>query len=39
MLSALKEIPMIGKKAETVDTTIAPSMKLTKLRFTGTAQY
>ena len=39
MLSALKEIPMIGKKAETVDTTITPSMKLTKLRFTGTTQY
>jgi predicted Zn-dependent protease len=39
MLSALKEIPMIGKKAETVDTTIAPPMKLTKLRFTGTTQY
>jgi len=39
MLSALKEIPMIGKKAETIDTTVTPSMKLTKLRFTGTTQY
>jgi predicted Zn-dependent protease len=39
MLSALREIPMIGKKAETVDTTITPAMKLKKLRFTGTTQY
>ena len=39
MLSALKEIPMIGKKAETIDTTITPPMKLTRLRFTGTTQY
>jgi len=39
MLSALKEISMIGKKAEIVDNTIAPAMKLAKLRFTGTTQY
>ena len=39
MLSALKEISMIGKKAEIVDTIIAPAMKLAKLRFTGMTQY
>jgi PmbA protein len=39
MLSALKEIPMIGKKSEIVDTTITPAMKLAKLRFTGATQY
>jgi predicted Zn-dependent protease len=39
MLSALKEISMIGNKAETVDTVITPAMKLAKLRFTGITQY
>jgi predicted Zn-dependent protease len=39
MLSALKEIPMIGKESEVVETTITPAMKLSKLRFTGTTQY
>jgi PmbA protein len=39
MLSALKEIPMIGKKSETVDPTITPAMKLERLRFTGATQY
>jgi len=39
MLSALKEIPMIGKESEVVDTIVTPAMKLTKLRFTGTTQY
>ena len=39
MLSALKDVPMIGKKAVTVDTTITPAMKLTRLRFTGITQY
>lgn len=39
MLSALKEIPMIGKKSETIDTTITPAVKLAKLRFTGATQY
>jgi len=34
MLSALKDIPMIGKKLEQVDDTTAPTMKLEKLRFT-----
>jgi predicted Zn-dependent protease len=39
MLSALKEISMIGKKSETIDTTTTPAMKLAKLRFTGATQY
>lgn len=39
MLSALGEIPMLGKKTETVDTTTIPAMKLARLRFTGTTQY
>lgn len=39
MLSALKVIPMIGKKLEIVEEVIAPAMKLEKLRFTGITQY
>jgi len=39
MLSALKEIPMIGKKLEMVDEVTAPAMKLRKLRFTGITEY
>jgi PmbA protein len=39
MLSALKEIPMIGRELEIVDDVTSPSMKLKKLRFTGTTQY
>ena len=39
MLSALKEIPMIGKKSETLQTTMTPALTLAKLRFTGTTQY
>jgi PmbA protein len=39
MLSALKDIPMIGKKLEQIDDTTAPAMKLEKLRFTGVTQY
>jgi PmbA protein len=39
MLSALKDIPMIGKKLEPIDDTTAPAMKLEKLRFTGVTQY
>jgi PmbA protein len=39
MLNALKEVPMIGKRSETVDTTVTPAMKLAKLRFSGATQY
>lgn len=39
MLSALKEIPMIGKKHEIVGEVTTPAMKLEKLRFTGVTQY
>jgi len=39
MLSALKDIQMIGKKLEQIDDTTAPAMKLKKLRFTGVTQY
>lgn len=39
MLSALKDIPIIGKKLEQIDDTTAPAMKLKKLRFTGVTQY
>ncbi len=39
MLSALKEIPAIGKEIEIVDDVTAPAMKLDKFRFTGITQY
>jgi predicted Zn-dependent protease len=39
MLSALKDIPMIGEKLVQIDTTTAPAMKLKKLRFTGVTEY
>lgn len=39
MLSALKDIPMIGEELEQIDDTTAPAMKLKKLRFTGVTQY
>jgi len=39
MLSALKDISMIGKKLVQVDNTTTPAMKLKKLRFTGVTQY
>jgi PmbA protein len=39
MLSALKEIPIIGQELEIVDDVTTPAMKLKKLRFTGTTQY
>ena len=39
MLSALKGIPMIGKKLEIVEEVTTPAMKLEKLRFTGITQY
>jgi len=39
MLSALKDILMIGKKLERIDDTTTPAIKLRKLRFTGTTEY
>jgi PmbA protein len=39
MLSALKDIHMIGKKLEPLGSTTTAAMKLKKLRFTGVTQY
>ena len=39
MLSALKEIPMIGKEIEIVEEVATPAMRLERLRFTGITQY
>jgi len=39
MLSAMKDIPMIGEELKQIDDTTAPAMKLQKLRFTGVTQY
>ncbi len=39
MLSALKDIPMIGKEAEMIEEVTTPAMKLEKLRFTGATKY
>ncbi|MCW3994186.1 MAG: TldD/PmbA family protein [Candidatus Bathyarchaeota archaeon] len=39
MLSALKNILMIGKKLEMVEATTVPSMKLQKLKFVGISAY
>ena len=39
MLSALKDVPMIGKELEQGETTTVPAIKLKKLRFTGVTQY
>ncbi len=39
MLSALKDLPLIGKELEQIDDTTAPAMKLRKLRFTGVTKY
>jgi predicted Zn-dependent protease len=39
MLSALRNIPMIGKELEMVEETTVPSMKLEKLRFVGVSAY
>ncbi|MEM3578990.1 MAG: TldD/PmbA family protein [Candidatus Bathyarchaeia archaeon] len=39
MLSALKEISMIGKELLTLDTTTVPMVKLKKLRFVGVSAY
>ncbi|MDI6691413.1 MAG: TldD/PmbA family protein [Candidatus Bathyarchaeota archaeon] len=39
MLSALKDIPLIGKELEMVEETTVPMMKLKKLRFVGISAY
>lgn len=39
MLSALKNIPMIGKEVEMVGITTVPSLKLEKLKFVGVSAY
>jgi predicted Zn-dependent protease len=39
MLSAFKDIPMIGKQVEMVRRTTVPMMKLKKLRFVGISAY
>jgi hypothetical protein len=39
MLSAFKEIPMIGKELETLETSTVPMVKLKKLRFVGVSAY
>jgi len=39
MLTALKDIPMIGKKIETFNMTSVPMLKLKKLRFVGISAY
>jgi len=39
MLSALKDIPLIGKKREILENVTTPAMKLNRLRFTGTTEY
>jgi len=39
MLSALKDIPLIGKDLQRTGDGTTPGMKLRKLRFTGTTQY
>ena len=39
MLSAFKDIPMIGKELEMVEETTVPMMKLEKLRFVGISAY
>ncbi|MGC8998474.1 MAG: TldD/PmbA family protein [Candidatus Bathyarchaeia archaeon] len=39
MLSALKEIPIIGKELKTLETSTVPMVKLKKLRFVGLSAY
>jgi len=39
MLSALRNIPLIGNQLEIVDAATVPSMKLEKLRFVGVSAY
>ncbi len=39
MLSALKEIPMIGRQLKTFSATTVPMVKLRKLRFVGVSAY
>lgn len=39
MFSALREIPLIGNKVETIRITTVPAMKLKKFRFVGISRY
>jgi predicted Zn-dependent protease len=39
MLSALTEVPMIGRELARIGETTAPAMKLKRLRFTGATKY
>lgn len=39
MLSALKDIPLVGKELHLISNTTVPAMKLRKLRFTGATEY
>ncbi|MDH4221700.1 MAG: metallopeptidase TldD-related protein, partial [Candidatus Bathyarchaeota archaeon] len=39
MLSALKDIPLVGKELQLISNTTVPAMKLRKLRFTGVTEY
>jgi predicted Zn-dependent protease len=39
MLSALKDIPLVGKELHVISNTTVPAMKLRKLRFTGVTEY
>jgi len=39
MLSALKDIKMVGKKREMINYTTVPALNLRKLRFTGVTEY
>lgn len=39
MLSALKNIPLIGREPQMIQTTTVPSMKLEKLKFVGVSAY
>jgi PmbA protein len=39
MLSAFKDIPLIGKRVETLRMTAVPMLKVTKLRFVGLSAY
>jgi PmbA protein len=39
MLSALRNIPLIGRELDMVEMTTVPSMKLERLRFVGVSAY
>jgi len=39
MLSALKDIKMVGREREIIDDTTVPALSLKKLRFTGVTEY